>query len=253
MSEPGSLIRTLSGNPSARNFHSYVINEVGLAIVSGQIGVSAILPNDAEMMSRFGVSRTVLREALKTLEAKGLVEARAKVGTRVLPQSRWNLFDRQVLSWSLEAGPSPDFLRAFQIVRRSLELEAAALAARHREAEHMRLMHYWLHQRSILARQPVPFALAEFEIHRGICEASGNPFLRAASAIVEFGVASAIRARLGRDGEAPPEGLAAERAGQYEALARAVETGDGPGARARMADLLMPLPPREYPRREAAG
>ncbi len=72
MSEPGSLIRTLSGRPPARNFHSYVINEVGRAIVSGDMPVGSNLPGDAEMMMRFGVSRTVLREALKTLEAKGL-------------------------------------------------------------------------------------------------------------------------------------------------------------------------------------
>ena len=111
MSEPGSIIRTLAGRPVARNFHTYVINEVGRAIVSGQIKVGGILPGDSEMMARFGVSRTVLREALKTLEAKGLVEARAKVGTRVLPQSRWSLYDRQVLAWVFESGPSPGFLR----------------------------------------------------------------------------------------------------------------------------------------------
>ena len=135
MSEPGSLIRTLSGRPAARNFHSYVINEVGRAIVSGDMPVGSSLPGDAEMMDRFGVSRTVLREALKTLEAKGLVEARAKVGTRVLPQSRWNLFDRQILAWKLESGPSPAFLASFQTIRESLEVQAARLAARLREAD----------------------------------------------------------------------------------------------------------------------
>ena len=65
MSEPGSLIRTLSGRQAARNYHSYVINEVGGAIVSGAMAVGSILPGDAEMMERFDVSRTVLREALK--------------------------------------------------------------------------------------------------------------------------------------------------------------------------------------------
>lgn len=238
MSEPGSLIRTLSGRQSARNFHSYVINEVGRAIVAGDMPVGSSLPNDAEMMDRFGVSRTVLREALKTLEAKGLVEARAKVGTRVLPQSRWNLFDRQVLSWSLESGPAPGFLAAFQVVRRSLEVEAAALAAAHREAEHVRLMHYWLHQREVMAQQPEPFALAEFEIHRLICEASGNPFLRAASAIVEFGVAVSVLARLDADREAPAGGLSAAQAADYAALIAAIERGEQDEARAVMRALV---------------
>ena len=80
MSEPGLLIRSLSGRQSARNFHSFVINEIGQGVASGAFALGSILPNDAEMIERYGVSRTVLREALKTLEAKGMVEARAKVG-----------------------------------------------------------------------------------------------------------------------------------------------------------------------------
>lgn len=238
MSEPGSLIRTLSGRPAARNFHSYVINEVGRAIVSGDMPVGSSLPGDAEMMDRFGVSRTVLREALKTLEAKGLVEARAKVGTRVLPQSRWNLFDRQILSWKLESGPSPAFLASFQTIRESLEVQAARLAARHREAEHVRLLNYWLNQRTVMAHQPEPFAIAEFEIHRVVAEASGNPFLRASSAILEFGVAVSVLAKLGQDHAAPPPGLAQARAAEYEALIRAIERGDEDASATRMADLM---------------
>lgn len=238
MSEPGSLIRTLSGRPAARNFHSYVINEVGRAIVSGDMPVGSSLPGDAEMMDRFGVSRTVLREALKTLEAKGLVEARAKVGTRVLPQSRWNLFDRQILSWKLESGPSPAFLASFQTIRESLEVQAARLAARHREAEHVRLLNYWLNQRTVMAHQPEPFAIAEFEIHRVVAEASGNPFLRASSAILEFGVAVSVLAKLGQDHAAPPPGLAQARAAEYEALIRAIERGDEDASANRMADLM---------------
>ena len=238
MSEPGSLIRTLSGRQAARNFHSYVINEVGLAIVAGEMPVGSNLPTDAEMMDRFGVSRTVLREALKTLEAKGLVEARAKVGTRVLPQSRWNLFDRQVLAWKLESGPSAAFLASFQIVRRSLEVETARLAAQNREAEHVRLLHYWLTQRGVLSHQPEPFAIAEFEVHRVLAEASSNPFLRASTSIVEFGVAVDTLARLNPDLQAPPEGLAGLRAKSYEVLVLAVEQGDVGAAAKAMSELI---------------
>lgn len=238
MSEPGSLIRTLSGRQSARNFHSYVINEVGLAIVSGAMPVGSILPNDAEMMDRFGVSRTVLREALKTLEAKGLVEARAKVGTRVLPQARWSLFDRQVLSWALEGGPAPAFVRSFLVVRRSLEAEAATLAAAHRDNETMRMLHYWHNQRSLMAQQPEPFALAEFEIHRGIAESSANPFLRAASAIMEFGVALSVKAQIGPDLLVPEGGLAQPKAPLYADLLSAIETGNPDIARLRMGQIV---------------
>jgi DNA-binding FadR family transcriptional regulator len=237
MSEPGSLIRTLSGRQAARNFHSYVINEVGRAIVAGDMPVGSSLPGDAEMMDRFGVSRTVLREALKTLEAKGLVEARAKVGTRVLPQSRWNLFDRQVLAWKLESGPPPAFLASFRIVRQSLEVDAARLAAQNREAEHVRLLHYWQKQRMVMSHQPEPFAIAEFEIHRVVAEASGNPFLRASSAILEFGVAVSVLSRLTADRQAPEPGLADLQAAAYDALILAIDRGDPATAAAVMADL----------------
>jgi DNA-binding FadR family transcriptional regulator len=238
MSEPGSLIRTLSGRQAARNFHSYVINEVGRAIVAGEMPVGTSLPNDAEMMDRFGVSRTVLREALKTLEAKGLVEARAKVGTRVLPQSRWNLFDRQILAWKLESGPKDAFLQDFRIVREGLEVLSGRLAALNREAEHVRLLNYWMNQRLVMTHQPEPFAMAEFEIHRVVAEASGNPFLRASSAIMEFGVAHGVLCRLAEDRAAPPEGLAGARAEDYAALVRAIDLGDADRAASVMAGLL---------------
>lgn len=238
MSEPGSIIRTLAGRPVARNFHTYVLNEVGRAIVSGEIGVGSILPGDGEMMEQFGVSRTVLREALKTLEAKGLVEARAKVGTRVLPRSRWSFFDRQVLGWVLESGPSDSFMTGFRLVRRGLEVDAARLAAMHRDAEHIRLMNYWLNQREKMAQQPEPFALAEFEFHRVLAEASANPFLRSATALVEFGIAMQVSARLGPEGEAPPEGLAQAGSELYARLIAAVERSQPDEAAAIMAARL---------------
>jgi DNA-binding FadR family transcriptional regulator len=238
MSEPGSLIRSLCGRLTARNYHSYVINEVGLGIASGRLAVGAILPNDAEMMDTYGVSRTVLREALKTLEAKGLVEARAKVGTRVLPKNRWNLFDRQVLTWIYEAGPEPAFVRAFAEVRRPLELEAAELAAKRRTAEQLRMLSYWQSQRSIMTAQPEPFALAEFEVHRILGEASMNPFLRAASGAVEFGVLVALSARLPDGPEAEGLDLALQKAELYQDLLTSVEAGTPERARATMEMIL---------------
>lgn len=234
MSEPGSLIRALAGRPTARNFHSYVIAEVGIGIASGRFPVGSILPNDAEMMDSYGVSRTVLREALKTLEAKGLVEARAKVGTRVLPKSRWNLFDRQVLAWIFEAGPEPAFLRSLADVREPLEIQAAEAAARHRTAEHVRILHHWLNQLISTAQMPELHAMAEFELHRTLAEASQNPLLRAATGLTEFGVACALSARR----EAQAGNLAAEKHPHYQGLLAAVEAADQPGARAAMAAVL---------------
>ncbi|PJF08101.1 FadR/GntR family transcriptional regulator [Pseudorhodobacter sp. MZDSW-24AT] len=234
MSEPGSLVRALSGRQTARNYHSYVISEVGLGIASGRFAIGSILPNDAEMMDTFGVSRTVLREALKTLEAKGLVEARAKVGTRVLSRSRWNLFDRSVLGWIQEAGPDAAFLASFVELRETVELQTATLAASRRTAEQVRMLQYWLNQREAMAAMSEPYALAEFEFHRILCEASQNPFLRATSGLVEFGV---VQATLVRRAAGVTE-FSSEKSAHYKDLANGVASGASVAAAQAMAAIL---------------
>jgi DNA-binding FadR family transcriptional regulator len=234
MSEPGLLIRSLSGRQSARNFHSFVINEIGLGVASGVFPVGSILPNDAEMIERYGVSRTVLREALKTLEAKGLVEARAKVGTRVQPRSRWNLFDRQVLFWIFHATPEPGFLEQMIEVRQTLELEATELAAQRRTSEHIRMMRYWVQQHDQTAAMVEPCGLAAYEIHRLVFEASHNSIIRSANGIVEFALASALRKNM----LAGIEDFAAAKSSIYSDLVLYIEEGSIQRSLERMEQIL---------------
>ncbi|WP_332698721.1 FadR/GntR family transcriptional regulator [Devosia sp.] len=199
MIEAGSLIRSLSGRPAARNFHTFVINEIGHAIVTGRFPVGSILASDAVMMETYGVSRTVLREALKTLEAKGLVEARPKVGTRVSPTSRWSFFDPQVLSWHFYAKPDRRFYESLFDVRRALEARAAALATQRRTAENIRVMKYWLHQMDSAAGDLENHGIAALEIHRTVAETSGNALLRSVTGIVELTLALSLRQCTGTD------------------------------------------------------
>ena len=234
MAEPGHLIRSLTGRPAARNFHSFVINEIGMGVASGAFPVGSTLPGDAEMMDRYEVSRTVLREAVKTLEAKGLVEARAKVGTRVLPRSRWNLFDPQVLFWIFHAPPAPGFAESLSEVRAGLEMQAVALAVRHRQAEQMRMLHYWLSQAHVASGMVENYGLAVFEIHRLVAEASQNPLLRAAGALAEFALALGLRAQVA----AGVTDFAAEKAGLYETLILGLDRADAPAAETAMAAIL---------------
>lgn len=233
MIEPGGLIRSLFGRNAARNYHSYVINEIGSAIVTGTFPVGSILASDAVMMEEYGVSRTVLREALKTLEAKGLVEARPKVGTRVSPTSRWNFFDPQVLSWHFGVPPDPHFYASLFLVRETLEAEAAELAAQHRTAEHVRLMKYWLHQMDTSADNIEQFGLAALELHRAIADASRNVLLRSVSGVVELTLALTITT--------DADTAAGFRAGlvrQCDLLLSAVERGAVDAARAAMLDVV---------------
>lgn len=234
MAEPGQLIRSLTGRPAARNFHSFVINELGQGVASGAFPVGSTLPGDAEMMDRYEVSRTVLREAVKTLEAKGLVEARAKVGTRVLARNRWNLFDRQVLFWIFHAPPEPGFAESLHEVRAGLERQAAALACRHRGAEQVRMMRYWLAQAEVQAASAEAWGLAIFEVHRLMAEASQNPILRSATGLVEFAIAQGLRARIAR-GAAD---FAAGRAALHAGLVAAIDQGQAPEALAVLEQIL---------------
>ncbi|RVK09569.1 FadR family transcriptional regulator, partial [Sinorhizobium medicae] len=113
-----------------RTSHRLVVDELGQAVVGGEFSVGDTLPGDTDLAARFNVSRTVLREAMKTLAAKGLVVPRARIGTRVLPKAHWNLFDSDVLTWHFGAGVDEKFLRHVSEVRLALEPYAAALAAR---------------------------------------------------------------------------------------------------------------------------
>lgn len=112
-----------------RSLSRQVIDNLGLSVVRGDFRVGAALPNEADLSTGLGVSRTVIREAIKVLSEKGLVDARPKVGTLVLPHARWNQLDADVLNWEYETGPRDQFLARLTEVRRIIEPTATCLAA----------------------------------------------------------------------------------------------------------------------------
>jgi DNA-binding FadR family transcriptional regulator len=235
MIETGSLIRSLSGRRAARNFHNFVINEIGNAIVAGEFPIGSVLASDAVMMEQYGVSRTVLREALKTLEAKGLVEARPKVGTRVSPRSRWNFFDPQVLAWHFHAPPDPELYESLFRVRAALEAPMIALASRHRTAEHIRLLKYWCHQMETSGDSLEQFGLACLEVHAVIAEAGRDPLLRSILGVVELTLALALT----RDRAMPGPAYRDQSVKMFIALTAAIEAGEAETASALYADIRL--------------
>ena len=105
-----------------------VMKSLGEAIVSGRFAPGAIL-RKSELMSGQEVSRTSIREAMKVLAAKGLVEIRQKTGTRVRPLDLWNVFDADVLRWHLRLGRGKSILRNIIELRQAIEPAAARMAA----------------------------------------------------------------------------------------------------------------------------
>ncbi|WEX75421.1 FadR family transcriptional regulator [Sinorhizobium numidicum] len=179
--------------PGKRTSHRLVVDELGQAVVGGEFAVGDILPGDTELAARFNVSRTVLREAMKTLAAKGLVVARARIGTRVLPRASWNLFDSDVLAWHFNAGVNEDFLHHVSEVRLALEPYAASLAARRAtDADIARMMRLAVamgdadHSAQTLAR-------ADLEFHLRLLEASLNPFMRTVGSLIEAALVGVFR------------------------------------------------------------
>lgn len=107
-----------------------VLDTLGQKIVAGEFPEDSMLPTEAGLAGQFGVSRPSLREALLVLARKGLIEARARRGTRVLGIGQWDVLDPDVLRWMVSAPPDPGFLIDLLEVRTFIEPEAARLAAR---------------------------------------------------------------------------------------------------------------------------
>ena len=92
-----------------KNVHGNTVDHLGEAIVAGRYAAGSSLPPEPMLCEELGVSRTVVREAVKSLIAKGLITTGPKVGTRVLSEDNWNWFDPDVISWQSKAGLTPEF------------------------------------------------------------------------------------------------------------------------------------------------
>ncbi len=112
-----------------KNVHGNTVDYLGSAIVAGRFGVAGLMPPEPLLCEELGVSRTVVRESVKSLVAKGLIQTGPKVGTRVRPSSQWNWFDAEVIGWQAKAGLTPDFIRDIQDLRLIVEPAATRLAA----------------------------------------------------------------------------------------------------------------------------
>ena len=119
---------TMSRTYAKRSLHSIVAHDLGMRIVSGKLVPGDVLPTEAALSESLDVSRTALREAIKILSAKGLIESRPKTGTRVKPRTSWNLLDPDVLSWHFP-DPDPAFLYSLLETRLIIEPNTAAMAA----------------------------------------------------------------------------------------------------------------------------
>lgn len=175
-----------------RNLTYGLLDALGRAIVTGRYETEPF-PTEAELAKQHGVSRSVTREAVKMLTAKGLLSARPRQGTVVQPGSSWNLFDTDVLRWLLERQFSVDLLRQFSQLRIAIEPEAAALAAQFGTAEDLRQISAGLARMEAAERGLDDTLDADIAFHVAVLRASGNPFYAQFREMVATALRTSIR------------------------------------------------------------
>jgi DNA-binding FadR family transcriptional regulator len=143
--------------------------------MSGRIRPGEGLPNTQDLSAELGVSRSALREAIKVLGAKGMLEVKPRTGTRVLPRSSWNLMDPELLGW---CGPSldADLVRSLLECRHLIEPGAAALAAQRATNAQLAAIEAAL-ERMAQAPSLDERVEADLDFHVAVLRASGNLFL----------------------------------------------------------------------------
>lgn len=214
----------------ARNLTFGLLDTLGRDIVTG-VYETQRFPTEAELAAQHGVSRSVTREAVKMLTAKGLLTARPRKGTSVQPGSAWNLFDPDVLRWILERKFSLELLRQFSELRIAIEPEAAALAARAGDAAAVAAIRSSYRTMEAAESRGEDTLEDDIAFHVSVLNASGNPFYMQFRDVV----ATALRTSIlftnrfkGRTASLPA----------HEAVLRAIERGEPEAARGAMATII---------------
>lgn len=231
---PARFVRISSGFTGGRalRLHGTIARDIGLRIVSGRIAPGRVLDGEIEASERLKVSRTAYREAVRILAAKGLIESRPKLGTRVSEPQHWHLLDPDVISWIFSDTPNERLLSGLFELRTVVEPAAAALAAERRTAEHLRVMRQALDTMSATSLAVDVGQQADCAFHTTLLEASGNPFL----ASLMSGVAAAVTwTTIFKQRKRP---LPRDPMPDHERVYEAVAARDATAARESMAELV---------------
>ncbi|MDJ0977301.1 MAG: FadR/GntR family transcriptional regulator [Erythrobacter sp.] len=166
---------TASVTPLRRpRMHDELSRQLGAMIVNGDVAPGETLPNEMSLCEQYGVSRSVVRECLRVLASKGLLVARARVGTIVQTPDHWQLMDNDILSW-MESGPALEkLLKSLIETRLLIEPEAAAMAARRARATDLVAIESALDDMALTEADRDAHFDADFAFHAAIIAASGN-------------------------------------------------------------------------------
>ena len=160
-----------------KNVHGNTVDYLGEAVVAGRFGAGGPLPPEPLLCEELGVSRTVVRESVKSLVAKGLIQTGPKVGTRVMPSEQWNWFDPDVIAWQAKAGLTPEFVRDLQDLRRIVEPAAMRLAAERATAQDIQGVEEAFAGMKHAVFEGGDYVTHDLRFHLGLLRASRNRML----------------------------------------------------------------------------
>ena len=223
---------TKSASLPRLSLHHEVAGRIGLLIAQGSIKPGTVLPNEATLGTEFGVSRTALREAIKVLSSKGLVEVRRKTGTRVRPHSEWNMLDPEVLGWLFSGSGVPSGMADLLEVRRIVEPAAArmaALRATQEDLEEIRSAYLGMED----STNDLPSAVeSDLRFHLAVLEATHNVFMRPFGALIQAALRASFRlTNSNRE-------LYAKSLLRHRSVMEAINSGDGEESGGAMLAIL---------------
>lgn len=209
-----------------------IVQRLGREIVTGVYGAQNPFPIEAELCKRLGASRSVLREAVKMLTTKGLLNARPRQGTWVEPEANWNLLDPDVLNWQLERKFSLSLLIEFNQVRLAIEPEAAALATRNADDKAKAAILAALDRMKAAEAGNDDPLTSDIAFHVAILLASGNRFYGQLRDLVDAALRTSIRLTNQR------KGVRLASIADHQRVADAIMAGDAAGASRAMHALI---------------
>lgn len=215
-----------------RSIHNQILHEVGERILRGVFMPGDILPSENALSDEFKVSRPVMREAIKVLAAKGLVDARPKIGTRVRGREQWNMLDPDILTWSFASREAEQYAIHLSEMRRVLEPEAAAMAALRATPEQFdKIAQSFAGMESWPEDSPEHIA-HDLRFHQGILEATGNPFIASTGHVIESALQFSFKL------SAQIERARKESLPRHRDVLESIRAKDAAGARKAMEVLI---------------
>ena len=214
-----------------KNISWVLAGKLAQKILAGDYPPESILPGEIELGEQFGVSRTAVREAVKTLTAKGMVLPRPRIGTRVMPRSSWNFLDKELLAWWMTESNFNEVVDHFLIMRSSLEPQACMLAAVNGSVEQKTRLNTLMEEMVLLKSDFDRQRWIEVDMawHEHIYIMSGNPFLSAFAALFNSVYQSYFSAITNNE---------VIKLELHQAIVDAIRQGDGEQARQASRALL---------------